>query len=332
MTKKILVATLGESPGVITEAIDALLREGIDLDWLFPFTTSDSDAKATLDFLQEHIPGYYREKPRFYSIDYIEAYEDITTSEAALEFLTRACEALRDLRQREWDSYVCIAGGRKTMSALMTLAVQFYGAKELFHIIADPEIEERGRIGKLRHQPPQVQNDLLHPPPEKVSVVKMPFIALFPWISDIIRTLKGEGQPPREVWQFLLANDFVTREGERTEKGNTLLEILQKVESKPPPYLGECTIHLNRGEPRFLKERGILAESLRHAFRFVAEIRELDWREGETGVKVAPPHALEVNYRLRGGPTLRFSLKTTAKTEGELEAARSQIERWLLRR
>lgn len=58
----VLLATLGETPAVVTEAIDALQAQGIDVHAVQVLTTMDVYAQEALDLLSEHIPRYYKER------------------------------------------------------------------------------------------------------------------------------------------------------------------------------------------------------------------------------------------------------------------------------
>ena len=60
--KKVLLATLGETPVVVTEAIDHLKEDGIRIDNVVILTTRDTDAQDSLALLSEHIPAYCRTK------------------------------------------------------------------------------------------------------------------------------------------------------------------------------------------------------------------------------------------------------------------------------
>ncbi|MDR7416047.1 MAG: CRISPR-associated protein Csx14 [Armatimonadota bacterium] len=157
--KKVLLATLGEAPAVVTEAVDRLRAEGIFVDSVVVLTTKDTGAKSALELLSEHLPSYYQPKVTLLDARVLGTFYDVDSDAAALEFMNHACGALRDYRKKGWEVYACIAGGRKAMAALLALAVQFYGAQRLFHVLVDdPELEEEGHILKLRNKSREEQN------------------------------------------------------------------------------------------------------------------------------------------------------------------------------
>lgn len=326
----VLLATLGETPAVVTEAIDVLQAQGIDVHAVQVLTTMDVYAQGALGLLSEHIPRYYKGKVEFWGGRTVKAFHDVDSITAAVEFMQEACAALRDFRKRGANVYVCIAGGRKAMSALMALAVQFYGARMLFHVLVmDPTLEEAGHYLNLRNQPTKEQDRVLHPPLDEIRLVPLPFVGLFPLLNEILQGLKG--QSVRKEVQSLLEDNGLLERGAITDLGRTVAEILEAVESSPDPREGECEMALAKKEPKEAEQTREWAERIATRFSFVRRIEDIGWREGEPKVKVEPPDRLVVflpGRRIRG---IGFRLFTTARTPGQLERARQEIERWIER-
>jgi len=328
--KKVLLATLGESPAVVTEAIDRLRADGVDIDSVVLLTTKDTYAQDAVSLLSEHLPAHYSGKVALYDVRILDRFYDVDSDEAAVEFMEQACSALRDYRKKGWEVYACIAGGRKAMSALLALAVQFYGARRLFHVLVeDPVLEEEGHILKLKNKSREEQSRALHPPVEQIKLVNLPFIGLFPLLGDIISALKGRTAPP-EVKRLLEQNGLATTAG-LTDLGRMVLQVLESVEALPEPRAGECEIHLAQKEPKEAEETRKWAERLANRFSFVERIEDIGWREGQPKVKAEAPNLLVVylpGRRVRG---IGFRLTTTAQTPGQLERARQEVERWMER-
>ena len=326
--KKILLATLGESPAVVTEAIDRLQADGIDIEPVVVLTTKDTYARDALNLLGEHLRSYYNGKVYLRDARILDAFYDVDSDEAALEFMNHACSALRDYRKLGWEIYVCIAGGRKAMSALATLAVQFYGATLLFHVLVeDPEIEKGGHILKLHNLPETEQNRFLHPPVDQIKLVRLPFIGLFPMLGGVISGLKGE-EGQREVRELLEQNGL-WQGSKITELGKMVLQVLESVETLPDPREEECELSLSRREPKEVEETRKWADRIANRFLFVKRIEDIGWREGQPKVKLEPPDKLTVflpGRRVRG---IGFRLTTTAQTEGQLRRAAQEMGRWL---
>jgi len=328
--RRVLLATLGETPAVITEAIDKLRSEGVHVDVVVLLTTKDAFAREALELLSRHVPSYYNGEIEFHGARILEAFYDVDSDTAALEFMNLACSALRDYRKMGWEVYASIAGGRKAMSALLTLAVQFYGAQRLFHVLVDDlELEEEGHIQKLKNKLPQEQNRVLHPPVEHIKLVNLPFIGLLPLLGDIVAGLKGS--PMRSEVQALLEHNGLLAEGQPTPLGKMILQVLESIETLPEPRQGECEKNLARKEPKEAEQTRLWAERLERRFLFIERIEDIGWREGQPKVKAEAPNLLIVFLPGRRIPGIGFQLTTTAKTSGQLERARQEVERWLER-
>ena len=327
--KKILLATLGETPVVVTEAIDHLKEDGIRIDYVVILTTRDTDAQDSLALLSEHIPTYYGGQVFLFDARVLDTFYDVDTDQAALEFMTQACSALRDYRKKKWEIYACIAGGRKVMSALLALAVQFYGANMLFHVLVnDPEIEERGHISKLKNISTECRNRIFHPHVDKVKIVRMPFVGLFPLLSDLIDGLNGKSDHP-EI-KGLLEQNGLWEKGQLTELGRRVLAILENVEALPPPRQSEeCEKSLAHKEPKEFKATRDWADNICRRFLFVERIEDIGWRQGEPKVRPELPSRLIVYLPGRHISGVGFRLTTTAQTDGQLKRATQEIERWI---
>lgn len=334
MSNKLLIATLGTSPAVITEAIDLLDEQGARPDGVILFMTQDSEVQESFTLLVQHLPAHDR-ITRIEPV-YIATYTDITDSPSAVEFMQKACHILKTYRDNGDRLFVSIAGGRKAMSSLLALAVQFYGAERLFHIWVPPWIEEEGEIVGLRRFPPDQVMEKLHPPlkdaPEsdRPRIVDLPFIGLFPLLGDILDALKGQMPPSRDLKQILVANGLLARDGTPTPLGNSVAAILENVENLPPGRQEACRIHIGQHHYQGKLER--FAQELSGRFPFVTEIQSDEWRQGTEGVKAEAPNVLIVGARLGTDILFRLRLTTTAASSGQLEAARREVERYLQRR
>ena len=332
MNKKLLIATLGTSPAVITEAIDLLDEQGLRPDGVVLLYTEDYEVRQSLDLLRQHLPNHC-------GIAWVVSvpvgeHGDIDSTEAAVEFMQVACAQLRVYR-KEHRLFVNITGGRKSMAALLTLAVQFYGAERLFHIWVPPWLEQEGEIENLLNLSEEEIIRHLHPPldcdpTERPRLVDLPFLSLFPMLPDIREALRGKAYPVKEVKALLVGAGLLAKDGSPTPLGERVAAILDLVEALPPARQTEPKVHVSghRYQDRIKR----FAWELIGYAPFVLEVRGEQWGQGEPGVRVQPPRDLIVRVRL--GTDIRFQLRliTTATTKGELEAARRHVERYVQRR
>lgn len=236
----ILISSLGESPAVVTEAIDKLEHEErIQFTQVITLGTSQSDVRLGAEILSEHIPAHYQGRIA-YLHQAIEA-TDVLTENDNLDYLTLVAQTLRTYR-RFSNIYISVAGGRKTMSALMALAVQIYGAKLLCHVVhllLDDDLQRRMEASYLKRYPEE-QLALLHPNLEELEVVRLPVVSLFPLLNDFLSALSGQdiGALDKTARALLEDTKLIEREGgdwKVTGVGRQLHSVLSDIELLPEP-------------------------------------------------------------------------------------------------
>jgi CRISPR-associated protein Csx14 len=331
MSKNLLVTALGTSPAVVTEALDLLKEQRLPMDGVLLITPDDYDVRSALELLQSHLPSHD-------GITWINpisagAFADIDSAEAAVSFLEVAGTTLQTYRDAGYHLFVSVAGGRKSMAGLLTLAVQFYGADRLFHIWVPPWIEEEGDINKLRPYAsvPDELTRRLHPPlgaPEgdRPRLVDLPFIGLFPLLPEIRAALAGK-HASREVRELLTRNGLIAQGGATTELGDKVLDVLGRVEALPPARQEPCSVSIS--DHHYKTKLETFANQLANRFSFIKEIRSAAWSSGDARVAAEEPDRLHVQVLSRSGPTLGLTLVTTASTPGQLQAAERAVERFV---
>jgi len=215
--KNILLAVCGLSPQVITETLFALFQQGRKVDEIHIVTTRAGKEAINANLLNP-CDGKYYKLLNDYAIDfhniafghgYIHTITDKNgvelddiTDEEDNELLLKKCLelAFQHTADPETAVFFSIAGGRKTMSACLTLAAQFYGRRQdrLFHVLVSPEFESN--------------RDFYYPPPEslaielrdkeghpyfketkyaKVTLAPMPFVSVRSQLTDdMLKTTK----------------------------------------------------------------------------------------------------------------------------------------------
>jgi CRISPR-associated protein Csx14 len=332
MARHELLATLGTTPAVVTEAIDLLQEHGVQIERVRLITSLDHDVQAAYRLLYKHLEAHD-------NVDVIEipagTWDDVRDSNSAVEFLQIVCGELKSARDRGDRVYVCIAGGRKAMSALLALAVQFYGAERLFHVWVPPWLEEDGSISKLRHleDSPDELIKYLHPSlalaeDQRPQLVDLPFIGLFPMLADIVGALQGQ-DASSSVRPLLQRNGLLKPSGEPTGLGRQVREILEQVESLPAARSEDCELHIARNH-HYASAVEAFARKLAGRFPFITRLQSLPWRDGRgTAVETRDSNKLEIRVPAPGGPQVRLLAHTTARTAGQLEAARRAVEHYV---
>lgn len=159
--ENILVATLGESPAVITEAIDEFGRSGIGINRVKILYT-----KAVYRYLLilkiEFKHGVYNDRIRLE--EHKLPFEDVTNEEDILQFRRIL---FNHVRESDGRVYLLIAGGRKSMVVDATLIALACGLDSLYYVRLPPSsgvlradsLVANYNLEEYEHKP--IPNDLL---------------------------------------------------------------------------------------------------------------------------------------------------------------------------
>ncbi|MGC8580602.1 MAG: sigma 54-interacting transcriptional regulator [bacterium] len=166
----VLITVVGKSPQVVTETWQKLQEDGIIINEIVTFHTTDKDVIKSVDELKQQ---FSNRQVKITSISL--GFDEVNELEQNNQF-TRVVFA--ELWKRRIDSqelHISIAGGRKTMSALLYWVAQLVGAKNITHVLASSDIEN--------------SKDFF-PASDKYSLVKLSFIDLFPTVLQLCNIYK----------------------------------------------------------------------------------------------------------------------------------------------
>ncbi len=225
--KHILLAVAGLTPQVITETLYALHQQGKRVDEIHIITTH-SGKHAIYATLLATTDGMFQRYLQDYAIpagtvafdfDHVHVVRDEhgielddIQDEDSNALLMRSCLELtfRFTQAPENAVYFSIAGGRKTMSACLMAAAQFYGRPQdrIYHVLVTPEFESNR---DFFYPPPQSQPMELRDREGKpyireshfaqVTLVSIPFVSLRDRLTeDMLRAPKD----PATLMQALI--------------------------------------------------------------------------------------------------------------------------------
>jgi CRISPR-associated protein Csx14 len=349
LRQTVLISSLGESPAVVTEAVDKLEQEeNIQFNQVVTLGTSKYEVRQSAEVLSEHIPAHYGGRIT-YIPNYIEA-TDISNENENLDYLTRMANLLRTYRPYS-DVYVSLAGGRKTMSAIVALAVQIYGAKLLCHVIHLTlelnEVLQRKMQATYLKRYPKEREELLHPVSDELILVRFPLVSLYPILGDLMDVLsdkKANIQNP-VIERLLLSSGLIQKEGNlwiTTAQGQQLLSILREIESLPEqsptdPKKKKVDLKDHHGKDRLLS----LVEKIRY-FPYAESIVSTDNNPRfDRGRAIETPHRKLLIEIPSGQPdvlrvTLAYTdagyameIRTRAQTMSQAERIKRKLEEFL---
>lgn len=169
MSDSICFFTLGASPGIVAEALGCLDPEGYRLfegpPAHRPLTTvrevrvvaSDGASKA-VRLLERWWASSAVASERSLEIIQVQNTNQLNLAEECRRMdeaiLQLVLDARRDSRDSNRQLRCCLAGGRKTMSAMLQKASGLFGCDDLFHVLASPSIENWTNDRKRDEQVP----------------------------------------------------------------------------------------------------------------------------------------------------------------------------------
>jgi CRISPR-associated Csx14 family protein len=126
----VLIASLGESPIVVTAMYDLLTRRaGVEIERIIALHP-EGYVSLAFDYIKEALDG------RCEVISERLPFKDADDEAKSYTFLRTLYRLLDDAQKRGQEVYLSLAGGRKNMSALMALLVPLFPCvKGLYHVI-----------------------------------------------------------------------------------------------------------------------------------------------------------------------------------------------------
>lgn len=176
MAKNVLIATLGESPIVVTSMVEALqAKKGISLDLLYVIHPKDEKLiDLGYNMVEEHFKGQCNVH------QCILPFSDTNSRATSMEFLQILSDLIEGYEHSGDHVYLSLAGGRKNMSALMAVTCQFFECiRGLYHILDqhenDPSKRNFHSIEKLFNFGETERKKKLSPPADDLILVEIPY-------------------------------------------------------------------------------------------------------------------------------------------------------------
>ena len=194
MGKNVLIATLGESPIVVTSMVKALREKAdVSIDQVDVIYPNGGMRACGYDIVTEHLEG------QGISVNPCELpFSDPNNRATSMEFLQNLSGLIQVHENTGNHVYLSLAGGRKNMSALMAVTCQFFGCiRGLYHILDKYEDSPKKRnfhtIEALWEFGEDERNKKLSPCADDLDLVEIPYpnpklsngVALRKYFSEI---------------------------------------------------------------------------------------------------------------------------------------------------
>jgi CRISPR-associated Csx14 family protein len=178
MGENVLIASLGESPVVVTAMFDLLTteekqREIGEIKKVLVLRPSpkdnDDDIGLGYDLIAEALQG------KCELLSELLPFEDANGEDESFDFLKHLYRLL-DTHQKSGDTlYLSLAGGRKNMSALMALLVPLFPCvKKLYHVLDTDEKQFKSTEAIISLSEAD-RKAYMHPPLERLKLIDIPY-------------------------------------------------------------------------------------------------------------------------------------------------------------
>ena len=181
---RLLLATLGLSPGVVTGAYFKLRREGLPIQTVVTISTVGPATRQVEEMVHEALEAS-ESPPEYQGLRAVKASE-LGNSQITHQFMEFMRKRLEEYgRDHEID--LVLTGGRTSMAAAAMLAVQqaaFHDPKiisrlHLYHLeVLDPDLEPLGHIARLKAMRPEERALYLNPADSQIALVEIPVLSL----------------------------------------------------------------------------------------------------------------------------------------------------------
>ena len=176
MAKNVLIATLGESPIVVTSMVQALqAKKELTIDQLHVIhPQGERLIDLGYDLLKKHLNG------ECIVTRSILPFTDANSRETSIEFLRVLSDSIQTHEDVGDSVYLSLAGGRKNMSALMAVTCQFFECvRGLYHVLDkyedDPIRQNFHSIEALFDFEEDMRGEKLSPPADELTLVEIPY-------------------------------------------------------------------------------------------------------------------------------------------------------------
>ena len=177
---------------------------------------------------------------------------------------------------------------------------------------------------------------MLHPPVDKMHLVRLPLVSLFPLLDDFLGALQGEASADPQAVRLLENSHLVQRQQgqlKRTPSGEQLFSVLRDIEQLPPPSPmrpdeKEITIR-DHGYGGKRAKVETFAKKLIN-FPWSVSVQTVPYGNKPcTGVRETHDDGrIEIDVKT-GEFSAGLEVRTTAQTKGQIERVARELEKFL---
>jgi CRISPR-associated Csx14 family protein len=173
----VLISSLGDSPAVVSAMYDLLTKqEKLSIDRLVVLCPQGKDEELAYQLVKKALPELVNEGRL---ICESLQFQDADSWRNACVFLKSLCNRLEHYQESDVAVYLSLAGGRKSMAALMGWVAPFFPCIEKLYHVIDKE-EQKGShhflsVNAISLRTGDKFAQVMHPPLSQLTLVDIPF-------------------------------------------------------------------------------------------------------------------------------------------------------------
>lgn len=229
-----LICSLGTSAPVVSETLNALFSEKhIHIDRLIIIHTSSnmvlikktrpSNKDIGLIALQAFLKWNNGKNNALSDIEFIPEkleFEDIVTEDQNKDLLRKMIEVVDREKMLNDKVYISIAGGRKTMSALLMVAAYLNGCDGIFHVVVDGDEDKlTDELG-------------FEIPVNLLSLIETPLINLKPILQTVLSEIDRDNKYGGNIYNYIAAGQDMNTVFDKCNKELQSSLMVQKLKEE----------------------------------------------------------------------------------------------------
>ncbi len=181
-----LICVLGKVPGPVTTTVHALKGRNLRPDRVYVLQTDEAEVKNAASVVEAYLK---RDQIAYHPV--FVAIENITDDNEADIFRRELDKVFKSIQKTKDDCLiVSMTGGRKSMSAFITLTAQFYPVDHLFDTWVDPHYEQESISPRIKDEYCRKLEagepvDKLEPTAEHCRLIEFPLMPLLDFEETI---------------------------------------------------------------------------------------------------------------------------------------------------
>lgn len=218
----ILIASLGDSPVVVPSMYRLLTEEEqLSIEQVTILHPTGADIQMACELIDEFFPE--KQKLRYEAM----TFNDADSWLNACLFLQKLC-ALLDHYQKQGETvYLSLAGGRKSMAALMAWVIPFFSCvQKLYHVI-DHKEQAFPSVYEIQAQSTSEKKHLMYPALGQLSLIEIPFERAEHISETLLSRLLSSRPTDYEKAEALITGQAILQQGDIKQLSLTALAAQQ---------------------------------------------------------------------------------------------------------